>query len=153
MKMPFQAQVSALQAFCNYILTCSIVHLVDLEHRLRAKHAGPSQDIVLVPHPSNDPDDPLNWTSQRKRVAAACISMYTVVVGLASAAIYSVFKPISTDTGLSLNDLNSGTGYMFLMFGWGCLIWQPLALRFGKRPIYLISMLATLVSFLQTPTG
>lgn len=35
---------------------------------------------------------------------------------------------------------------MFLFFGWGCLIWQPLALQYGKRPVYLISMLATLAT-------
>lgn len=35
---------------------------------------------------------------------------------------------------------------MFLFFGWGCVIWQPLALQYGKRPVYLFSMLATLVS-------
>ncbi len=33
----------------------------------------------------------------------------------------------------------------FLFFGWGCLIWQPLALQYGKRPVYLFSMLATMV--------
>ena len=125
--------------------------MVDLEHALRVKHAGRCPDIVLVPSPSNDPDDPLNWSPRRKRLAATCISMYTIVVGIASAAIYSVFEPISEDTGLSLNDLNSGTGYMFLLFGWGCLVWQPLALQYGKRPVYLFSMLATLVSRLVNP--
>lgn len=34
---------------------------------------------------------------------------------------------------------------MFLFFGWGCIIWQPLALQYGKRPVYLFSILATLV--------
>ncbi len=42
-------------------------------------------------------------------------------------------------------NLRAGTGYMFLFFGWGCVIWQPLALQYGKRPVYLFSMLATLV--------
>jgi hypothetical protein len=42
--------------------------------------------------------------------------MYTLMVGIASAAIYSVLEPISQDTGLSLADLNAGTGYMFLFF-------------------------------------
>lgn len=88
---------------------------------------------------------------------------YTFAVGIASAAIYSVLIPIEEDTDLTLNDLNAGTGYMvgtsiialvpalkklqFLMFGWGCLFWQPLALQYGKRPVYLISILATMVSF------
>lgn len=53
------------------------------------------------------------------------------MVGIASAAIYSVLEPISAATGLSLSDLNAGTGYMFLAFGWGCLFWQPIALQYG----------------------
>jgi hypothetical protein len=37
------------------------VHLVDLEGTLRAKHSSTGRkDIVLVPAPSNDSDDPLN---------------------------------------------------------------------------------------------
>lgn len=67
-----------------------------------------------------------------------------LMVGFASAAIYSVLVPISEATGLSLNDLNDGTGYMLLFFGWGCLFWQPLALQYGKRPVYLISILGTM---------
>lgn len=39
-----------------------------------------------------------------------------MMVGIASAAIYSVLSPISEDTGLTLSDLNAGTGYMFLFF-------------------------------------
>jgi hypothetical protein len=38
------------------------------------------------------------------------------MVGIASAAIYSVLEPISEDTGLTVGDLNAGTGYMFLLF-------------------------------------
>lgn len=34
------------------------------------------------------------------------------MVGIASAAIYSILVPISEETGLTLSDLNSGTGYM-----------------------------------------
>ena len=39
------------------------VHLVDLEGTMRATHASGSHvhDVVLVPTPSADPDDPLNW--------------------------------------------------------------------------------------------
>ena len=37
---------------------------------------------------------------------------YTFCIGIASAAIYSVLEPIANDTGLTLGDLNAGTGYM-----------------------------------------
>ncbi|KAK1002199.1 hypothetical protein LTR54_008211 [Friedmanniomyces endolithicus] len=121
------------------------IHLVDLEGTMTAKHAkGARRDIVLVPAPSSDPDDPLNWSPARKALSTACMCVYTLMVGIASAAIYSVLVPISDSTGLTLADLNAGTGYMFLAFGWGCLFWQPLALQYGKRPVYLISILATL---------
>ena len=52
------------------------VHLVDLERTLRAKHASGSQnDVVLVPAPSDDPDDPLNWSAKRKLLSTASISV------------------------------------------------------------------------------
>jgi hypothetical protein len=145
------------------------VHLVDLLGTLKVQHAkGVQKDIVLVPTPSDDPDDPLNWSPSRKALSTLCMGVYTLMVGIASAAIYSVLEPISKDTGLTLNDLNQGTGYikcrrfnhvnkansfrfMFLFFGWGCLVWQPLALQYGKRPIYLLSIAATLATQVWAP--
>jgi hypothetical protein len=100
------------------------VHLIDLLGTMRAKHAASKKDIILVPTPSSDPDDPLNWSPRRKTLSTASMGMYTLMVGIASAAIYSVLEPISEATGLTLGDLNAGTGYMFLFFGWGCLVWQ-----------------------------
>ena len=105
------------------------IHLVDLERTLRAKHAsGGQNDVVLVPAPSDDPDDPLNWSAKRKLLSTASIFMcvryplpwhflilltsYTFAIGITSAAIYSVLEPIEKNTGLTLNDLNAGTGYM-----------------------------------------
>jgi len=121
------------------------IHLVDLDGTMSAKHAkGNLKDIVLNPSPSADPEDPLNWSPKRKLLSTVALNVYTLTVAIASAVIYSVLIPISQETGLSLGDLNAGTGYMFLAFGWGCLIWQPFALHYGKRPAYLLSMLMTL---------
>ncbi|KAI9838369.1 MAG: hypothetical protein M1819_005637 [Sarea resinae] len=128
------------------------VHLVDLEGTMHAKHAsGQQHDVVLVPSPSSSPEDPLNWSPRRKLLSTVCMCVYTLMVGIASAAIYSILEPISLATGLSLGDLNDGTGYMFLFFGWGCLVWQPLALQYGKRPVYLISILATMAIMIWAP--
>ncbi|KAH8807273.1 serine/threonine kinase 16 [Xylogone sp. PMI_703] len=121
------------------------MHLVDIEGTLSAKHAkGSNSDIVLIPTPSDDPDDPLNWSKARKLMSTICMTVYILGVGLASSAIYAAIVPISEDTGLSVADINSGTGYMYLAFGWGNLIWQPMALQYGKRPAYLASMLCSI---------
>ena len=88
------------------------VHLVDLDGTMKAKHAkGSKRDIVLVPTPSSDPDDPLNWTPRRKILSTLSMCVYVWMIGIASAAIYSVLEPISLATGLTLGDLNAGTGY------------------------------------------
>jgi MFS family permease len=145
------------------------VHLVDLDGTMRTQHAqGGQRDIVLVPTPSQDPDDPLCWSPRRKALSMACMGVYTLMVGIASAAIYSILEPIAEETNLTLNELNNGTGCkypkftsglrqdadrpdMFLFFGWGCLFWQPIALQYGKRPVYLFSILATMGIQLWAP--
>lgn len=47
------------------------VHLVDLDHNISSRRAG-NGDIVLDPTPSNDPDDPLNWSPRRKLLSLIC---------------------------------------------------------------------------------
>lgn len=53
------------------------VHLVDLEGTMHARHAEGTgrRDIVLVPTPSDDPDDPLNWAPRRKLLSTTCMSV------------------------------------------------------------------------------
>ena len=58
---------------------------------------------------------------------------------------------ISEHTGLSVSALNQGSGTMLLFFGWGALIWQPIALTFGRRGVLLVSLLCTVVSALVMP--
>lgn len=49
--------------------------------------------------------------------------------------------PFGTDTGISLDVLNQGTGYTFLLTGIAPLFLNPLAEVVGKRPIYLVTIL------------
>ncbi|KAF5861923.1 hypothetical protein ETB97_012322 [Aspergillus alliaceus] len=50
--------------------------LLDLEHTLASRHLDRgNSDIVLVPQPSDDPDDPLNWSPRRKTLSTICVSV------------------------------------------------------------------------------
>lgn len=128
------------------------VHLVDEAGiMMNAQHDKDAKEIVLTPTPSDHPDDPLNWSKNRKYLSMFCMVLYTFAIGVPSAAIYSVLAPVSANTGLSLGTLNEGTGYMFLFLGLGCLFWQPIALQYGKRPVYLFSVLATSLIIIWSP--
>lgn len=52
------------------------VQLIDAGHNSTAKHASGDKDIILVPTPSNDPEDPLNWSCRRKLLATSCVAVY-----------------------------------------------------------------------------
>ncbi|EQB57662.1 major facilitator superfamily transporter [Colletotrichum gloeosporioides Cg-14] len=120
------------------------VRLVDVAGNASSElHDASHNDIVLVPRPSSDPADPLNWTHRRKLLAVSMAYLYVLGTGIATSLQYSVLADITKDTGISTANLVQGTGVMFLFFGWACLIWQPISLTYGRRGVYLITMLLT----------
>ncbi len=88
------------------------VHLVDLEHTMATRHAKDQKDIVLVPTPSADPNDPLNWSPRRKYLALICALLYTWFNGMALSVVYSVLVPLSKTLSITEADLNTSTGYV-----------------------------------------
>ncbi|KAI0915372.1 hypothetical protein AcV5_003863 [Taiwanofungus camphoratus] len=91
------------------------VYLVDVQADVSLAHAGHGPTIVLDPTPSNDVNDPLNWTRARKMRLFICVLIYVVAGGIATASLYSILQPISDDTGIALSTLNAGTGYSKLI--------------------------------------
>ncbi|CDK29494.1 unnamed protein product [Kuraishia capsulata CBS 1993] len=127
------------------------VHLVDNNGDMHAEHSEGAKDVVLVPTPTDDPDDPLNWSFRRKMLCMFCLILYNLAIGIPASAIYSVLTPIIENTNLTLSNLNNGTGVMFLFFGWGCLLWQPMAQQYGKRPVYIFSVFVYIFLMVWAP--
>lgn len=116
------------------------VHLVDVSGEGQdARHDRDQKDIVLVPRPSADPEDPLNWSRGRKMLAISMVYIFTLGVGIPTTLQYSVLAEITQDTGITTDELVRGTGLMFLFLGWACLFWQPIAITYGRRGVYVLS--------------
>lgn len=88
--------------------------LIDTAGVLKRRHGEKKgeEDIVLVPKPSADPEDPLNWTFKRKIIATSCVVLYTITIAIPSSAVYSIVTPLRQATDLQLQDINNGTGIM-----------------------------------------
>ncbi|KAL7930741.1 major facilitator superfamily domain-containing protein [Trichoderma chlorosporum] len=126
------------------------VQLVDVQGIFNVKHGQQSRDIVLVPQPTNDPDDPLRWTTARKTKSIICAMGWCFFVAGMISGLSPAYILIEKDTGISIADLSTGNGILFLFLGWGTMITQCLALSNGRRLTLLVSIVATTAVTLWT---
>lgn len=97
------------------------VLLVELAgHDSGGKHASDRSDIVLVPQPSRDPEDPLNWSRRRKMWSLFMVFVYTMGVGIPCTLHYSVIADISRDAGIPTVDLGENLWHIFDRWRWVC---------------------------------
>jgi MFS family permease len=134
-------KAEAAVEFSDHIEEVVVPGSVHLVERDGAGEEIASGAVVLYPQPSDDPDDPLNWAKWRKIVNISLVYFYVFTTGIGGTSTYSILTELSDATGIGLSSLVSGTGYLFLIAGWSNLFWQPLALTFGRRPVYLFSIL------------
>lgn len=69
----------------------------------------------------------------------ACMGTFT------AAAIIPAFADISKDLGISVQGASYLTSLQIAILGGAPLFWKPLSNRYGRRPIFLISLICSLV--------
>ena len=109
------------------------VQLIDTEGILHVEHGEGHKEIVLVPQPTNDPNDPLKWSKNRKMISMATAMAWCFFIGALISGLSPAYILIEEDTGISVADLSTGNGLMYLMMGWGTVLTQRIALTFGRR--------------------
>ncbi|OEJ83206.1 Protein HOL1 [Hanseniaspora opuntiae] len=94
--------------------------------------------MILMPQPSDSPNDPLNWSYLRKTwhfFLMAYITAFTAATSNMAGAASDYFLD---NFNISYNQQNTGAGVLFLGIGWGTLFLAPFANLYGRKISYLI---------------
>ena len=62
-----------------------------------------------------------------------------------AASIIPAYEDIAQDLGVSLQRTSYLTSLQIAVIGGGPLFWRPLSMRFGRRPIFLVSLIGALL--------
>jgi MFS family permease len=99
--------------------------------------------LPLIPQPSDDPFDPLNFASWRKILILLVLCIWTIIGPLNMISVASAFFPISEELHMSLNSVTYLVGAPLLSYGVASLIWVSVGNRFGVRLVFVFTSLAT----------
>ncbi|OAQ64368.2 MFS transporter [Pochonia chlamydosporia 170] len=99
----------------------------------------------LNPVPHMDDADPLNWPKYKKITNLALVSFNAMMALFTAASIQAAFVDISKDLGVSVQRASYLTSLFIAIIGAAPLFWRPLSHTYGRRPIFLVSLLCSLV--------
>nr|OQO20413.1 hypothetical protein B0A51_11036 [Rachicladosporium sp. CCFEE 5018] len=96
---------------------------------------------ALFPVPAEDPNDPLQWPKWKKLMILAICSLYSFLsnTSLLGPAVYIVI--FAEDLSITPVVASQLISYPNLVYGCGTLITVPMYLKFGRRPVMLLSIL------------
>ncbi|KAH7016719.1 major facilitator superfamily transporter [Ilyonectria destructans] len=101
--------------------------------------------ILQLPMPSKSPRDPLSWSPAKRFTTISVLVFFSTVALLNVQAASLMYGPLSNEfddeisKSVPLNLLVSAPSTLFL--GLGALLWVPLSLALGRRPVFLLACL------------
>ncbi|RFU25948.1 hypothetical protein B7463_g10390, partial [Scytalidium lignicola] len=91
---------------------------------------------ILIPQPSDDPADPMNWTSFKKHYILLCVA-FGAFAGDFGASVG--FPPIvlqGTEWNMSPVKVNYANNLTVIMAGISGILWMPLLNCWGRMPVF-----------------
>ncbi|KAH6680060.1 MFS1 family protein [Plectosphaerella plurivora] len=95
--------------------------------------------IILEPQPEDSPNDPLNWPKWRRDMALLSLGFYCMVGGGIGPLLAAGYYNIADQYGVPVQDISLTTGLYMMGLGLGSVVASPMAILWGKRPVYLAS--------------
>ncbi|OAA56210.1 Major facilitator superfamily domain, general substrate transporter [Niveomyces insectorum RCEF 264] len=111
------------------------------------KHGkGKFANVVLAPQPTDSPNDPLNWPTWRKDLVLLITGLSAGVVGAYGPMLSPGFETISAQLGIGVPALGHMTAWVVLTIGLSLFLFNPIAKKIGRRPVYLACSIIMLSS-------
>lgn len=102
-------------------------------------------DIVLVPQPTDSPNDPLHWSLPRKIWHTALVCFVTALTAATSNDAGSASDGFNEVLGIDYSYFNTGAGVLFIGIGYWTLLSSPAVHLYGRRLLYLFAMVLGLI--------
>ncbi|KAN0107661.1 Major facilitator superfamily domain containing protein [Russula decolorans] len=106
---------------------------------------SPDGKTVLWPQPSDDPEDPQNWSEWQKAIQLIIVTLAAIIPdfdsGIGIAALFELARQYHTTPG-EINNLTSN--WSIFLLGWGGLIAVMIVRRYGRLPVLFWSQLLAL---------
>ncbi|KAH6976858.1 major facilitator superfamily domain-containing protein [Ilyonectria destructans] len=102
--------------------------------------------VILQPVPSDDPNEPLNWSRSRKNANFALVCFYALIVYAIIDIGTVVYGQVHEELGFSWEELNQSFAVSTAGLAIGGIMFIPFAFKFGRRPVYLLSIVIMVVT-------
>ncbi|BGP29179.1 hypothetical protein JCM10296v2_000917 [Rhodotorula toruloides] len=105
------------------------------------KGTGRSSHVVLVPQPSDDPNDPLNWPAWLREANFWVLTFVAGIVGVVGPALAPGYALLAEQWNITVNAVAATNGGLVIALGCIMIIIPPFAAKIGRRPVYLAGRL------------
>jgi len=92
---------------------------------------------VLVPQPSTDRHDPLNWSPKWKTAAAVCATWTTFTQGFGPLSLAAIFGDLIMAFNCTLDEAIQFTGVSILVLGFSNFFWYAFTIFASDPRAYL----------------
>ncbi|GAA6005560.1 hypothetical protein JCM10207_005250 [Rhodosporidiobolus poonsookiae] len=115
------------------------------------KHGkGKHSHIILVPQPSDDPNDPLNWPLWKKHANFLVLTYGTVLCGALGPLLSAGQVDLAAEFGVSLSAISRALGTSLVVaLAFATVVWSALATKVGKRPVFIAGTVFMLVGVIM----
>ncbi|KAI5784906.1 major facilitator superfamily domain-containing protein [Pyronema domesticum] len=116
-----------------------------LDPRIKYDTTG-KKPVVLIPQPSDDPNDPLNWSLFKRDVITTVLCIVSIMAATLGPLLAANTVALAFFWQRTFTDIALLTGYHLLGVGVAGFIFVPSARVWGKRHLYILGTVLLIAS-------